>query len=396
MHKNAGNPPAGHPSSLPRSATAQAAGVGATLGFAPVSVAVLGARGYSGLELVRLLAQHPGVERIVCVAHDSSFALENYLSEFSGPLSKRIDVVAQANWDMADSQILFLATPAEVSAEWGARALALGLRVIDLSGAHRLKQDFKKWYGFEHPAPGAVEQAVYGLSPWISVQDAQLVANPGCYATSILMAVLPLLDPKRALIDPETLVIDAKSGTSGAGRKASENLLFTEVADDCLPYRVGKHQHTPEIEQAIAQITGLAKPRFAMATHLLPVRRGIVSSIYARLTDSSATREAQLDAIGQAFSSAYRHYPLVKFGPIGGKPIENPMHAIHSGLGLSLKRVVGTARVHVQYDVVDGRLYLFSLIDNLLKGAASQAIENFNQMTGRPAAFGLESLQGVL
>ena len=214
----------------------------------------------------------------------------------------------------------------------------------------------------------------------------ELIANPGCYATSVLMAVVPLL--KRNLIDPDSLVVDAKSGTSGAGRKASENLLFTEVDGECLPYRIGKHQHLPEIRQFAEAYSG-AKIDPIFATHLLPVRRGIIAGIYAKLSPGVS----ELDIAG-AYGNDYSDYGLVEWGQLHGGTSRA------DGYSLSLKRVVGSAvtRLHYQlsHSESGGKLYLFSLIDNLIKGAAGQAIENFNCLHGLPAATGLKQLEGVL
>jgi N-acetyl-gamma-glutamyl-phosphate reductase len=212
--------------------------------------------------------------------------------------------------------------------------------------------------------------------------EPQLVANPGCYATSVLMAVLPLL--KRDLIEPDSLVIDAKSGTSGAGRKPSENLLFTEVEGECLPYRLGKHQHYPEICQYAAHFSGVAIEPF-FTTHLLSVRRGIITGLYAKLREN--VTEADLD---RAYGLDYADYGLVEWGALNGLNARSVAHR------LSLKRVVGSAMTRLHYQVDGRRLYLFSLIDNLVKGAAGQAIENFNRIRGLALGTGLKELEGVL
>jgi N-acetyl-gamma-glutamyl-phosphate reductase len=209
------------------------------------------------------------------------------------------------------------------------------------------------------------------------------VANPGCYATSILMALLPLLRPSGSgdpgIIDPASLVIDAKSGTSGAGRKANEDLLFTEVDGDCLPYRVGKHQHIPEIIQAVQRLSGVEiDPLFA--TNLLPVRRGITSGIYARLRPGKSLAD-----VAGAFESAYAGYPLLAHGAIEEAPKL-----------LSLRRVAGSPRTQIAYTTDGNKLYLFSAIDNLLKGAASQAVENLNRLLDLPLETGLLGLEGTL
>lgn len=348
-------------------------------------VAIVGARGYSGLELSRLLLKHPLAQLRGCFATDASFELKHYLPEASAQ--------AVHTWSLSDFElklkeidILFLATPAEVSLELAPIAVQSGVDVIDLSGAFRLKQGdakqrYKTWYGFEHGQTSLLGQAHFGLQPWAGPastgRGAHLIANPGCYSTSVMMGLIPLL--KAGIIDPETLVIDSKSGTSGAGRKASEAMLFSEVDGECLPYKVGQHQHLPEIIEAIGLYSGAVIEPF-FTTHLINVRRGILSSIYAK---TSATEEQ----VSEAFEKAYSNYALVRFGRLGT--------AAGDSL-LSLKRVVGSARTHLAFKVVDEKLFLFSLIDNLLKGAASQAVENFNRLLDRPCELGLQESEGVL
>lgn len=357
--------------------------------------AIVGARGYSGLELARLLLKHPLTELVGCFATDGEFKLSGYLPDAGG------DRVA--TWQLTqlvekakDLDVIFLATPAEVSLDLAPQILKLGVHVIDLSGAFRLSKGsaterltkYKSWYGIDHHQDLLLSQAESGLQPWAAPSTKtgpRLIANPGCYATAVMMAIIPLL--KANIIDKDSLVIDAKSGTSGAGRKAAEAMLFTEVEGECLPYKVGKHQHLPEIIEGVEHYAHVAiKPFFN--THLLNVRRGIIASIYARpamelqsLTDSEI--ESKITA---AFAEAYSQYPLVRVAPLdkGGEKL------------VSLKRVVGTARNQLTFRVADGKIYLFSLIDNLMKGAASQAVENLNRLMDQPCEFGLGEIEGVL
>lgn len=357
----------------------------------PWRTVVVGARGYAGLELSRLLLRHPLARLEACAVSGSDFELKNYLLD-SGAEQVPTWSLNELNQWSEKVDLVFLATPAEVSLELAPKFLAAGVHVIDLSGAYRLnqgdqKQKYKNWYNLEHSHLAGLANAEFGLQPWCNAKTKatpNLIANPGCYATSILMALIPLL--KGGLVDPAGLVIDAKSGTTGAGRKASEAMLFAEVAGDCRPYKVGKHQHTPEIVDTIAALTGIQiDPHFT--THLLSVRRGIVSSIYANLLAQFASlsdQEAE-GAIARCYQEAYASYPLVKFAPIR----EN------EGL-LSLKKVVGSPRTHLSFQVTNGKLYLFALIDNLLKGAASQAIENLNKLMDQPLASGLDQVEGVL
>ena len=346
-----------------------------------MKVAVVGARGYSGLELVRILLKHPKVKIEVCFATDAEFTLSDYLPENE---ASRISILPMDQFDSiaAGVNTVFLATPAEVSMKLAPRALKLGADVIDLSGAFRLSSAAaREWYGLSEEGQSCLSQAEYGLTPWVgpSVKKGpRLISNPGCYATACLMALLPIL--KDGVIDPSTLVIDAKSGATGAGRKAAENLLFAEVEGDCLPYKVGKHQHLPEIREHAARFASIeVDPMFV--THLLPVRRGILAGLYAKVKPGIS-----LGAIDEAYRRAYDGYSLVRFGAVD----ESKRHQ------LTLKRVVGSARSEIRYELKGNHLYVFSFIDNLMKGAASQAIENFNRLYDFPLTAVLDNIEGVL
>ena len=340
------------------------------------AAAIVGIRGYSGLELARILMKHPHAELVAGFATESTFKLSDYMPEEKAaavPIFALKELEAMA----PKLNTVFLATPANVSAELAPKLLNAGVHAIDLSGAFRLAPAlYPQWYGFEHPHPELCKKAEYGLVPWsqpTSAKGPRLISNPGCYATSVLLALIPLL--KNKLVDSTSLVIDAKSGTSGAGRKAAEGMLFTEVEGECLPYKIAKHQHFPEICGYVEKFAGNSvDPHFS--TSLLNVRRGIISSIYARLT--KGTTAAQITA---AYEQAYKGYPLVKFG---------------GDVSLSLKRVVGSARAHIHFKADGEKLYVFSLIDNLLKGAASQAVENFNRLNDWPAQTALVDMEGVL
>jgi len=344
---------------------------------------VVGARGYSGLETARLLLQHPRAQLTHCFA-TSEFNLSNSLSN---PAAAKVQCLPDSKIMDHLTDVVFLATPAEVSLGLAPQILARGKTVIDLSGAFRLKKnDYKKWYGFEHTENTWLTKAEYGLSSWIgpvsrslsgNSPSEKLIANPGCYATAILLALIPLL--KNNLILENSIVIDAKSGTSGAGKKFSENLLYTEVAGECLPYKVGKHQHYPEIIEALESFSS-KNIKAHMTTSLLPIRRGIIANIYAQLAEGVTA-----DNIEAAFETAYAENVLIEFGSLQKKPEL-----------LSLKKVVGTARTHISYSIEENRLYVFSCLDNLLKGAASQAIENFNRISDLPIFTGLTHLEAMI
>ena len=313
------------------------------------SSSVVGARGYTGIETARLLLSHPHVKLTKCFA-TSDFSLSKYILDEK---AKSVQCLKESELMSNLTDYVFLATPAEVSMDLAPKIQAAGSQVIDLSGAFRLKKsNYSKWYGFDHTESETLSQATYGLVPWAmpsAKNKNAVIANPGCYASAILLALIPLL--KNKLIQPDNIVIDAKSGTSGAGKKPAENLLFTEAADECTPYKVGKHQHYPEIQEAIEQFSGVSiQPHFS--THLLPVRRGIIASIYGKLAKSITVQD-----IEQAYTKAYANYPLVQFGQTSARPEL-----------LSLKNVVGSARTHISFHVENDQLYVFSTIDNLLKG----------------------------
>jgi N-acetyl-gamma-glutamyl-phosphate reductase len=333
----------------------------------PARAVIVGARGYSGLELARLLLRHPYTKLVACLTSGvTGWKLSDSLPEVAAFGVPTLPLEIEA---LPEADVFFLATPAEASAALAPAMVAQGKTVIDLSGAFRLdRAGAKRWYGLD------TDPASYGLVPWAAPAQDLLIANPGCYATAVLMAILPLL--KEGLIRPETLVIDAKSGTSGAGRKAAESLLFTEVDGECLPYKVGRHQHLPEINRYAREFAGVEIDPF-FTTHLLPARRGILASIYAR-TDAGP------DEIVSAFARAYSDYPLVRVG------------STDSARDLSVRQVVGTARTQISFGIEKGKLHVFSLIDNLLKGAASQAVENLNRLADRPPQTGLLDQQGVL
>ncbi len=313
-------------------------------------VAIAGASGYSGQELVRILARH---RHFKC---DKFIGREENLSELKGKV------------DLA-----FLCTPAETSLEMAPKLLKLGIHVVDVSGAFRLKKfSYSEWYGFEHSAPQALAAAEYGLFPWkeleIAGSDARLVANPGCFSTAVLMGIIPMI--KSGLIRPESLVIDAKSGTTGAGRKAEVKLLFSEIANEFAPYRVGKHQHWPEIVEAAKTHAGIdINPLFI--TELLPLPRGISAAIFADWARPGLKASDLCESIQRAYATE--------------SDISVGLEASFS----SMKAVVNTNRVHLQVAEAFGRPVVFVVIDNLLRGAAGQALMNANLLAGIPVQEGL-------
>jgi N-acetyl-gamma-glutamyl-phosphate reductase len=338
-----------------------------------VSVAIAGATGLAGGELVRLLIGHPHV-RIAALA-GSPGSPERAAADVHPALWGRTDLVSRP-LDPAsppEAEILVLATPDDVSARAAGAALDRGGRVLDLSGAFRLKDPstFLEWYGYEHPAPRLLDSAVYGLAGTTDpreVRRARLVANPGCYPTAALTALLPLA--AAGAIDPAgTLVVDAKSGVSGAGRKVAPEYLYGEVAENCRPYGLPRHRHHPEIAAGLADGLG---DNLVFIPHLLPAERGLLATCTARLASGWTPADARAE-----IERAWRDDPFVRVLADGSLP--SLRHA--NGTPLA---VVGLAATPSSRHVV-----VACAIDNLLKGAASQAVENLNLMIGADRREGL-------
>ena len=348
------------------------------------SVGVVGASGYSGIELCRVLAAHPGVE-VRFVASDRWEGVTVRARTGIGGAVGALSYVPHARALKAakDCVAVLLATPAEASMELAPALLERGVKVVDLSGAFRLSDAaaYPRHYGFEHRAAGLLDSAVYGLPELVdrtAIASARLVANPGCYPTAAALALVPLL--RAGLLADESIVVDAASGVSGAGRQASDAYSFCEVADDVRPYKVLRHQHAPEIVQSLSR--GAGKPvRLTFTPHLLPIKRGILSTASVRLASGIGS-----GAPAEALRAAYRDEPLVEV-------LDGPEQ-------VSIARTVGTARAAVAVSTTEsafdpGRLVVVSSIDNLLKGAASQAVQNLNLMLGLPERTALEPAPGV-
>jgi len=320
------------------------------------NVAVFGAAGYAGLELVKLLAVHPDA-RLVCAASDLRAGLP--IDGVTGTRTNAAFVTTQAAL-ATKADVALLATPPEAAAELTPKLLAAGTRVIDLSHAHR-----------------ADSRAVYGLVSLFAddVAGAVLVANPGCYATAVITALAPVV--RHQLVEREIVVV-AGSGVTGAGRTADEAMSLGEMYGEVRAYKVLRHQHVPEIEAALARVAPApaARPRVALTTHLLPVARGIFATVTARLRTAIST-----EALAERYRAEYAHDPSVTIAA--------------SAEHVSLRRVVGTNTCAVgvaSEGSVGGFLVITAALDNLLKGAAGQAIENLNAMLGLERTTGLGHL----
>jgi N-acetyl-gamma-glutamyl-phosphate reductase len=337
---------------------------------AKLKTAVLGATGYSGLELARLLARHSKVDRPLLLRREGSGSFESLaptLSSFAGNGHSSPENFSWTKLEQHGTKLLFLATPHEVSRELVPEAIARGLRVVDLSGAWRLKQsEHRAVYGFEDAdvpvAAALTERAVYGLPELNAAQIAKaaLVANPGCYATSVILALLPLLSAN--LIDRDRGIIsDSKSGVSGAGKEPTARTHFVSVADNLSAYSVFGHRHTGEILEQLK----LVSSELIFTPHLLPIPRGILSTIYAHLN-----REMENTEIESCFGDFYSGQRWVRVYAASTLPqIAHSLHSNYCDIGFCLDRD-------------RRRLVIVSCLDNLLKGAAGQAVQNMNLMYG--------------
>ncbi len=347
----------------------------------PVPTGIVGVSGYAGMELARIVARHPGFDLRAAVSDKwAGRAVGDMLPVSGSAAAVRCVAQTEAARTFAGLGLVFLCTPAEVSIELAGAALGSGARVVDLSGGFRLAAGlYPRWYGFAHPRPDLLATAVYSMPEatenLATVRNATLVANPGCYPTAAALAVLPLL--RAGVIERAGLIIDAKSGTTGAGRKGSEDLSFSEVDGDFHAYRILSHQHTPEIERVLG-LAGVGDDPVTFTAHLLPTRRGILATAYGRLRPGKTSADAV--AAVQAFAES-------RFFVRATAPET-----------VRLQAVVGTNRVLLGSAADPERQIAigFAAIDNLVKGAAGQAVQNANLMFGLPETTGLDVLCGSM
>ena len=334
-----------------------------------VRVAIVGVTGYAGGELARLLLRHPGASLVAAVARShQGEALRDVQPHLLGaPAALRIGA------GVGDAEVVFTALPAGEAAKQVRGWLAEGRKIVDVGSDFRLRDaaDYRRWYSFEHPAPELLGEAVYGLTEFARepLRTARLVANPGCYPTASLMALAPALRAGLILTD---LIIDAKSGVSGAGHTVDEAFLFGTIDGSLRPYGVPNHRHTPEIAQQAAVLGG-APARLTFTPHLIPMTRGLVATCYASLKPHVTGA-----MIAEAYAGAYRDEPFVRV--LSTFP--------------ATKQVLGSnwCLVHAVVDEANARLIAVAVLDNLVKGAAGSALQNFNVMCGFPETTGLEAL----
>jgi len=341
-----------------------------------VRIAICGGSGYTGSELMRLLSQHSGVELNAVTSEKSAGKrvtdlfphLVKYNGLIYGPLEKeRL---------LSKADIFFMALPHAASQEAVDFFFQKGKRVIDLSADYRLSDPsiYEEWYKTPHHYPNTLKKAVYGLPELYRkiIRKSRLIANPGCYPTSAILAIYPAL--KEGLIDPESIIVDSKSGISGAGRKADVAVSFCEVNEGFKAYGIGIHRHTPEIEQGLSDIAGKAV-RIDFTPHLVPMDRGIITTVYAKLT-----RKISTGKIIELYNRKYLKEPFVEVLEEGFYP--NAKHVRGSNycfIGIKVNERTNT-------------LVMVSTIDNLVKGASGQAVQNMNIMLGFEETAALEGL----
>ena len=341
-----------------------------------IRVAIAGATGYTGEELIRWLLQHPHVQ-LTYLAASAKWERPTLASEVFPRLRRGLDLPVESLDPAklaAASDVVFLALPHGKAMGLAPELLSVGKRVIDLSGDFRLHDAalYPRWYQFEHTHPELLDGrgAAYGLSEFHrdDIRQARLVANPGCYATSILLGCLPLF--QAGLVEGPRLIIDAKSGLSGAGRKADESLLFTEMTENLRAYKVNQHPHMPEVTQAIRHLTG-RDATLTFVPQVIPVTRGLICTMYV-------TARASREAILAAYRACY-------------SPERTPFVRLREQTLPQMKDVTQTnyCDIGVICDPASECLIIASALDNLVKGAAGQAIQNFNLMHGFPETTGL-------
>jgi len=339
----------------------------------PRQIAVIGVTGYTGFELATLLLRHPGIGKPTFYVRETNGAncLSDLFPQLRGWGEAPIRPLALETIAASGAGTAFLATPHEVSAELAPKLLDVGLRVIDLSGAFRFASavTYSSWYKLPTPHAARLSEAAYGLPELYAerIKSAKLIANPGCYATSVILALRPLQDAG-LLAEGHTVICDCKSGASGAGKDPRRELQFVEVDGNFRAYNLFAHRHTPEI----VEHTGLPESRLIFSTHLLPIPRGILSSIYVTLAHHQSPQDVET-----LFRKFYAGHSLVRIHSAGSLPeVQHIIKTNFCDIGFALH--------------ADGkRLVVVSCLDNLGKGAAGQAVQNLNLTLGLEERTGL-------
>lgn len=337
-----------------------------------IKIGIVGGTGYTGVELLRLLAQHPDAELTAITSRgEAGTAVSDMFPSLRGHVDLKFEDPAKAN--LAACDVVFFATPNGIAMQQAPALLAAGVRVIDLAADFRIRDvaEWERWYGMQHACPDWVAKAVYGL-PELNrdtIRGAQLVANPGCYPTAVQLGLMPLLES--GAVETGHLIADAKSGVSGAGRKAETHILFSEAGDNFKAYGVAGHRHLPEIRQGLTSMA--SKPvGLTFVPHLTPLIRGIHATLYARIE-----REIDFQAL---FEERYASECFVDVLPAKSHPETRSVRASNM------------CRIAVHRPQGGDTLVVLSVIDNLVKGAAGQAVQNMNIMFDRDEKTGLWQL----
>ena len=325
-------------------------------------IAVLGATGYTARELLKILARHPNAEVVAVTSRENKDPIAKIHPCLTGLYSIACDNLAPKDLAARDVQVVFSCLPHTATAAVAPEILQLGMKVVDFGADYRLNDVdvYNKWYGVVHPDPERLPKTPYGLPELFrdAIRGANLVANPGCYPTSAILPLAPLL--KEGVIEPDDLIVDSKSGVTGAGRKPSMKNLYCECNEAIAAYGVGVHRHTPEIEEVLQTASG-KNVSLIFTPHLTPMDRGILTTAYAK-PSKPTTQENVLECLREF----YRGEPFVQIVD------ELP----------STKDVAGSNRCHITARVVKNRVLTISVIDNLVKGAAGAAVQNFNLISG--------------
>ncbi|MFV0284563.1 MAG: N-acetyl-gamma-glutamyl-phosphate reductase [Castellaniella sp.] len=340
-----------------------------------IKAGIVGGTGYTGVELLRLLSQHPGVRlHAITSRKESGMPVADMFPNLRGHVDLCFQTPEEATLDQCD--VVFFATPHGVAMEQARGLLEHDVRVIDLAADFRLQDvdTFARWYKMPHSSPDVLKTAVYGL-PELDrdrIRQARVVGNPGCYPTTVLLGLAPVLQACRPLIDTAHVIADSKSGVSGAGRKAQVSSLFSEAADNFAAYGVAGHRHHPEISECLARIAG-GPVGLTFVPHLVPMIRGMFSTLYLRILPDA------LDTDFQAlYEQRYADEPFVDVMPAGSLPQTRSVRASNM-LRIAVHRPAG-----------GDTLVVLVVQDNLVKGAAGQAVQNMNLMFGLPETTGLQ------
>ncbi|NUF21634.1 N-acetyl-gamma-glutamyl-phosphate reductase [Acinetobacter oleivorans] len=344
-----------------------------------ISVGIVGGTGYTGVELLRILLRHPKAQvRVLTSRTEAGKPVADMFPNLRGHTDLHFSDLNID--DLKKCDVVFFATPHGVAMQHAKELIAAGTKVIDLAADFRLQnlEQFEKWYGMEHTCPDVLENSVYGLAELNreKIKQAQVIGNPGCYPTTVQLGLAPLLKSAQALIETKNIIIDAKSGVSGAGRKASLGMIYSENADNFKAYGVGGHRHHPEIVEALENISG-QKGGFEgllFVPHLVPMIRGMLSTIYVDLTETG--KQTDIQALYEQF---YANEKFVDVMPANSSP--------------ETRSVRGANELRIAlYKPQPNKLIILAVQDNLVKGASGQAVQNMNLMFGFDED---EGLQGI-